>query len=68
MLLEQVDVTIIIPLTSPLSIQHRCFQINPNPISWVTPHLVITLAFLCIIAQSGGGVQVGQGALWSGKI
>jgi hypothetical protein len=47
-------------LPSPLSIQHRCFQINP--ISWVTPHLSNTLASFCNIAQAGGdqghGVQI----------
>jgi hypothetical protein len=42
-----------------LSIQ-RCFEINS--ISWVTPHLSITLASFCNIAQAGGdqggGVQI----------
>jgi hypothetical protein len=46
------NVTVIIP-----SILHRCLEINP--ISWLTPHLTISFASFCNIAQTGGG----QGAL-----
>ena len=40
------------------SIQHRCFEFNS--ISWLTPHLSISFASFCIIAQAGGR----QSELW----
>ena len=51
LLQQQPQGKVIIP--SRLSLQHRCFEINP--ISWLTPHLSITFASFCNIAQAGGG-------------
>ena len=48
---QQLQGKLIIP--SRLSIQNRCFEINP--ISWLTPHLTISFASFCNIAQAGGG-------------
>jgi hypothetical protein len=53
---QQLQGKVIIP--SRLSIQHRCCEINP--ISWLTPHLTISFASFCNIAQAGGE---GQGEL-----
>ena len=50
---QQLQGKLIIP--SRLSLQHRCFEINP--ISWLTPHLSISFASFCNIAQTGGGIQ-----------
>ena len=53
---QQPQGKVIIP--SRLSIQHRCFEINP--ISWLTPHLTILFASFCNIAQAGGGQVEGE--------
>ena len=50
LLQQQQQGKLIIP--SRLSLQHRCFEINP--ISWLTPHLTISFASFCNIAQTGG--------------
>ena len=51
LLQQQQQGKLIIP--SRLSLQHRCFEINP--ISLLTPHLTISFASFCNIAQTGGG-------------